>query len=83
MKALKCTENISAYKDIHAKIEVKLFCKEEALQLQLRDTEVKNLKQNKDGSIISTKLENHNYKKTLQPLRYIRCLKQENYNFFI
>ena len=65
MKALKSTENISAYKDVLARIEVKLFYKEEALQLQLRDTEIKNLKQNKNGSIISTKLENYNYKKTL------------------
>ena len=77
MKALKSTENISAYKDILARIEVKLFCKEETLQLQLRDTEIKNLKRNKDGSIISTELENYNYKKTLQQLKYIRFLKQK------
>ena len=69
LKALKSTENISAYKDILARIEVKLFCKEEVLQLQLRDKEIKNLKQNKDGSIISTELENCNYKKTLQQLK--------------
>ena len=77
MKALKSTENIPAYKDVLARIEVKLFYKEEALQLQLRDTEIKNLKQNKNGSIISTELENYNCKKTLQQLKYIRFLKQK------
>ena len=77
MKALKSTENIPAYKDVLARIEVKLFYKDEALQLQLRDTEIKNLKQNKNGSIISTELENYNYKKTLQQLKYIRFLKQK------
>ena len=83
MKDLKSTENISAYKDILARIEVKLFCKEEALQLQLRDTEVKNLIQNKDGSIISTELENHNYKKTLQQLQGVQPPGKTGKNVFL
>ena len=40
----KSTENISAYKDVLARIEVKLFDKKEALQLQLQDAEVENFR---------------------------------------